>query len=88
MRSTVFSAHKGDPKGIFAQPLDAVRAKWIVVSPNGYDDNAAHYIDCRTSIPNTTIVSFLPTLYGGPRWYLMPKSPTHRGVLDDTISST
>lgn len=65
------SGTTGTPKGI-------VHDHWMRsaqmdrVSPNGYDDNARTLISTPL-YSNTTIVSFIPTLFGGSTVYLMPK---------------
>ena len=50
------------------------------VSPNGYDDNARTLISTPL-YSNTTIVSFVPTLFGGSTVHLMPKFDA-RGYLE------
>lgn len=65
------SGTTGTPKGI-------VQNHWMRavqmdrVSPNGYDDNARTLIST-PMYSNTTIVSFIPTLFGGSTVHLMPK---------------
>jgi acyl-CoA synthetase (AMP-forming)/AMP-acid ligase II len=65
------SGTTGTPKGIVQN--HAMRAAQMDrVSPNGYDDNARTLISTPL-YSNTTIVSFIPTLFGGSTVYLMPK---------------
>ncbi|MCR9127633.1 MAG: acyl--CoA ligase [Rhodobacteraceae bacterium] len=65
------SGTTGTPKGILHN--HAMRAAQMDrVSPNGYDDNARTLLSTPL-YSNTTIVSFLPTLYGGSTVHLMPK---------------
>lgn len=65
------SGTTGTPKGI-------VQSHWMRaaqmerVSPNGYDDHARTLISTPL-YSNTTIVSFMPTLFGGSTVHLMPK---------------
>lgn len=65
------SGTTGTPKGI-VQNHWMRAAQMERVSPNGYDDNARTLISTPL-YSNTTIVSFLPTLFGGSTVYLMPK---------------
>jgi long-chain acyl-CoA synthetase len=73
------SGTTGTPKGI-------VQSHWMRaaqmdrVSPNGYDDNARTLISTPL-YSNTTIVSFIPTLFGGSTVHLMPKFDA-RGYLE------
>ena len=65
------SGTTGTPKGIVQD--HAMRAAQMDrVSPNGYDDNARTLISTPL-YSNTTIVSFVPTLFGGSTVHLMPK---------------
>ncbi|MCF7747078.1 AMP-binding protein [Sulfitobacter sp. M39] len=73
------SGTTGTPKGILHN--HGMRsAQMDRVSPNGYDDNARTLLSTPL-YSNTTIVSFLPTLYGGSTVYLMPKFDA-RGYLE------
>ncbi|MGB7317447.1 MAG: class I adenylate-forming enzyme family protein [Planktotalea sp.] len=65
------SGTTGTPKGII-QDHWMRAAQMDRVSPNGYDDNARTLISTPL-YSNTTIVSFVPTLFGGSTVYLMPK---------------
>ncbi len=65
------SGTTGTPKGILH--THAMRAAQMDrVTPNGYDDNARTLLSTPL-YSNTTIVSFLPTLFGGSTVHLMPK---------------
>ena len=65
------SGTTGTPKGILHN--HAMRAAQMDrVSPNGYDDDARTLISTPL-YSNTTIVSFIPTLFGGSTVHLMPK---------------
>lgn len=65
------SGTTGTPKGIVQDHW--MRASQMDrVSPNGYDDNARTLISTPL-YSNTTIVSFIPTLFGGSTVHLMPK---------------
>ena len=65
------SGTTGIPKGIVQSHL--MRAVQMErVSPNGYDDFARTLISTPL-YSNTTIVSFVPTLFGGSTVHLMPK---------------
>lgn len=65
------SGTTGTPKGILHNHW--MRATQMErVSPNGYDDNARTLISTPL-YSNTTIVAFMPTLFGGSTVYLMPK---------------
>lgn len=65
------SGTTGTPKGIIQDHW--MRAMQMDrVSPNGYDDNARTLISTPL-YSNTTIVSFIPTLFGGSTVHLMPK---------------
>lgn len=65
------SGTTGTPKGILHN--HAMRAAQMDrVTPNGYDDNARTLLSTPL-YSNTTIVSFLPTLFGGSTVYLMAK---------------
>jgi long-chain acyl-CoA synthetase len=65
------SGTTGTPKGIVQN--HAMRAAQMDrVSPNGYDDDARTLISTPL-YSNTTIVSFIPTLFGGSTVHLMPK---------------
>ncbi len=65
------SGTTGTPKGIVQN--HAMRAAQMErVSPNGYDDDARTLISTPL-YSNTTIVSFVPTLFGGSTVHLMPK---------------
>jgi len=73
------SGTTGTPKGILHN--HAMRtAQMERVTPNGYDDDARTLLSTPL-YSNTTIVSFLPTLYGGSTVYLMPKFDA-RGYLE------
>jgi acyl-CoA synthetase (AMP-forming)/AMP-acid ligase II len=65
------SGTTGTPKGII-QDHWMRAAQMDRVSPNGYDD-AARTLIATPLYSNTTIVSFVPTLFGGSTVYLMPK---------------
>ena len=65
------SGTTGTPKGII-QDHRMRAAQMDRVSPNGYDDNARTLISTPL-YSNTTIVSFVPTLFGSSTVYLMPK---------------
>jgi len=65
------SGTTGTPKGI-VQNHQMRAAQMDRVSPNGYDDKARTLISTPL-YSNTTIVSFIPTLFGGSTVYLMPK---------------
>lgn len=65
------SGTTGTPKGILHNHLMRA-AQMDRVSPNGYDDNARTLISTPL-YSNTTIVAFLPTLFGGSTVHLMPK---------------
>ena len=73
------SGTTGTPKGI-VQNHWMRAAQMDRVSPNGYDDNARTLISTPL-YSNTTIVSFIPTLFGGSTVYLMPKFDA-RGYLE------
>lgn len=65
------SGTTGTPKGILHNHW--MRATQMErVTPNGYDDNARSLLSTPL-YSNTTIVSFLPTLFGGSTVHLMPK---------------
>lgn len=65
------SGTTGTPKGILHN--HQMRAAQMErVSPNGYDDNARSLISTPL-YSNTTIVCFLPTLFGGSTVHLMAK---------------
>lgn len=65
------SGTTGTPKGIVQD--HAMRAAQMErVTPNGYDDHARTLISTPL-YSNTTIVSFVPTLFGGSTVHLMPK---------------
>lgn len=65
------SGTTGTPKGIVQD--HAMRAAQMDrVSPNGYDAEARTLISTPL-YSNTTIVSFMPTLFGGSTVFLMPK---------------
>jgi acyl-CoA synthetase (AMP-forming)/AMP-acid ligase II len=76
------SGTTGTPKGILhdhwmrAAQMDRVAA-------NGYDDNARTLISTPL-YSNTTIVSFIPTLFGGSTVHLMPKfdARTYLGIVE------
>ncbi|OAN90765.1 class I adenylate-forming enzyme family protein [Sulfitobacter geojensis] len=65
------SGTTGTPKGILHNHWMRA-AQMDRVTPNGYDDNARTLISTPL-YSNTTIVAFLPTLFGGSTVYLMPK---------------
>lgn len=65
------SGTTGTPKGILHNHWMRA-AQMERVSPNGYDDNARTLLSTPL-YSNTTIVSFVPTLFGGSTVYLMPK---------------
>ncbi len=65
------SGTTGTPKGILHNHWMRA-AQMDRVTPNGYDDNARTLLSTPL-YSNTTIVSFLPTLFGGSTVYLMPK---------------
>ncbi len=65
------SGTTGTPKGILHNHQMRT-AQMERVSPNGYDDNARTLISTPL-YSNTTIVSFIPTLFGGSTVHLMPK---------------
>jgi len=65
------SGTTGTPKGI-VQNHWMRAAQMDRVSPNGYDNNARTLISTPL-YSNTTIVSFIPTLFGGSTVHLMPK---------------
>ncbi|MDF1727570.1 MAG: class I adenylate-forming enzyme family protein [Sulfitobacter sp.] len=65
------SGTTGTPKGILHHH-DFRLAQMTRAAASGYDDNARTLISTPL-YSNTTIVSFLPTLYGGSTVYLMPK---------------
>jgi len=65
------SGTTGTPKGILHTHWMRA-AQMDRVGPNGYDDNARTLLSTPL-YSNTTIVSFLPTLFGGSTVYLMPK---------------
>lgn len=65
------SGTTGTPKGILHRH-EMRLAQMERVTPNGYDDDARTLLSTPL-YSNTTIVSFLPTLYGGSTVYLMPK---------------
>ncbi|NKX48950.1 long-chain fatty acid--CoA ligase, partial [Rhodobacteraceae bacterium R_SAG8] len=73
------SGTTGTPKGILHNHWMR-SAQMDRVSPNGYDDNARTLLSTPL-YSNTTIVSFLPTLYGCSTVYLMPKFDA-RGYLE------
>ena len=73
------SGTTGKPKGILHNHWMRA-AQMDRVSPNGYDDNARTLLSTPL-YSNTTIVSFLPTLFGGSTVYLMPKFDA-RGYLE------
>lgn len=73
------SGTTGTPKGILHNHWMRA-AQMDRVTPNGYDDNARTLLSTPL-YSNTTIVSFLPTLYGGSTVYLMPKFDA-RGYLE------
>jgi long-chain acyl-CoA synthetase len=65
------SGTTGTPKGILHDHWMRA-AQMDRVTPNGYDDKARTLISTPL-YSNTTIVSFLPTLFGGSTVHLMPK---------------
>ncbi|MDP5367287.1 MAG: acyl--CoA ligase [Paracoccaceae bacterium] len=65
------SGTTGTPKGIVHDHWMRA-AQMDRVTPNGYDDNARTLISTPL-YSNTTIVSFVPTLFGGSTVHLMPK---------------
>ncbi|MCX7560464.1 class I adenylate-forming enzyme family protein [Sulfitobacter sp. F26204] len=65
------SGTTGTPKGILHNHLMRA-AQMDRVTPNGYDDNARTLLSTPL-YSNTTIVSFLPTLFGGSTVHLMSK---------------
>ena len=65
------SGTTGTPKGILHNHWMRA-AQMDRVSPNGYDDNARTLISTPL-YSNTTIVAFIPTLFGGSTVHLMPK---------------
>ncbi|MDG1129499.1 MAG: class I adenylate-forming enzyme family protein [Paracoccaceae bacterium] len=65
------SGTTGTPKGILHDHWMRA-AQMDRVTPNGYDYNARTLISTPL-YSNTTIVSFVPTLFGGSTVYLMPK---------------
>lgn len=65
------SGTTGTPKGI-VHNHQMRAAQMDRVTPNGYDDNARTLISTPL-YSNTTIVSFIPTLFGGSTVHLMPK---------------
>jgi acyl-CoA synthetase (AMP-forming)/AMP-acid ligase II len=69
------SGTTGTPKGII-HDHQMRAAQMDRVSPNGYDNNARTLISTPL-YSNTTIVSFIPTLFGGSTVYLMPKFDAH-----------
>jgi len=73
------SGTTGTPKGI-VQNHWMRAAQMERVSPNGYDDHARTLISTPL-YSNTTIVSFMPTLFGGSTVHLMPKFDA-RGYLE------
>lgn len=73
------SGTTGTPKGILHNH-QMRSAQMDRVSPNGYDDNARTLISTPL-YSNTTIVSFIPTLFGGSTVHLMPKFDA-RGYLE------
>jgi long-chain acyl-CoA synthetase len=73
------SGTTGTPKGILHNHMMRA-AQMDRVTPNGYDDDARTLLSTPL-YSNTTIVSFLPTLYGGSTVYLMPKFDA-RGYLE------
>ena len=73
------SGTTGTPKGILHNHW--MRASQMDrVTPNGYDDNARTLLSTPL-YSNTTIVSFLPTLFGGSTVFLMSKFDA-RGYLE------
>ncbi|WP_299029604.1 class I adenylate-forming enzyme family protein [uncultured Sulfitobacter sp.] len=73
------SGTTGTPKGILHNHLMRA-AQMERVTPNGYDDNARTLISTPL-YSNTTIVAFIPTLFGGSTVHLMPKFDA-RGYLE------
>jgi acyl-CoA synthetase (AMP-forming)/AMP-acid ligase II len=73
------SGTTGTPKGIVHNHWMRA-AQMDRVTPNGYDDHARTLISTPL-YSNTTIVAFLPTLFGGSTVYLMPKFDA-RGYLE------
>lgn len=73
------SGTTGTPKGILHNHRMRA-AQMDRVSPNGYDDDARTLLSTPL-YSNTTIVSYLPTLYGGSTVHLMPKFDA-RGYLE------
>ncbi len=73
------SGTTGTPKGI-VQNHWMRAAQMDRVSPNGYDDDARTLLSTPL-YSNTTIVSFIPTLFGGSTVHLMPKFDA-RGYLE------
>ncbi len=65
------SGTTGTPKGILHNHWMRA-AQMDRVSPNGYDDNARTLLSTPL-YSNTTIVAFMPTLFGGSTVHLMPK---------------
>ena len=65
------SGTTGTPKGILHNHWMRA-AQMERVSPNGYDNNARTLISTPL-YSNTTIVAFVPTLFGGSTVHLMPK---------------
>ena len=70
------SGTTGTPKGILHNHWMRA-AQMERVSPNGYDDNARTLLSTPL-YSNTTIVSFVPTLFGGSTVHLMPKFDARR----------
>ncbi|NNE52779.1 MAG: acyl--CoA ligase [Sulfitobacter sp.] len=70
------SGTTGTPKGVLHNH-DMRLVQMERTHANGYDDNARTLISTPL-YSNTTIVSFLPTLYGGSTVYLMPKFDARR----------
>ncbi|MBB3992769.1 acyl-CoA synthetase (AMP-forming)/AMP-acid ligase II [Sulfitobacter undariae] len=73
------SGTTGTPKGILHNHQMRA-AQMDRVTPNGYDNNARTLLSTPL-YSNTTIVAFLPTLFGGSTVYLMPKFDA-RGYLE------
>ncbi|APE45432.1 4-coumarate--CoA ligase [Sulfitobacter alexandrii] len=73
------SGTTGTPKGILHNH-EMRAAQMDRVSPNGYDAEARTLLSTPL-YSNTTIVSFVPTLFGGSTVYLMPKFDA-RGYLE------
>jgi acyl-CoA synthetase (AMP-forming)/AMP-acid ligase II len=69
------SGTTGTPKGILHTHWMRA-AQMDRVTPNGYDAGARTLLSTPL-YSNTTIVSFLPTLFGGSTVYLMPKFDAH-----------